>query len=315
MNRTLAIGIGGLMLVVLMLFSMSYSVSYHEVAVRTRFGKADENSIVRDAGLHFRMPFFADSVTAIDTRMQLVESPLENLQTADGQQIVVRAFLLWRIDTESDGPLAFHRAYASVEEANAAIQDRFRDAISALGAYRLDELLGPGNQLAEAEESILARLETMRTTGMLPVTVGVSQVMLPAKITTAVLSRMQAQRDTLADNERARGMAEAERIRSEATEKAERIRAFASQRAEEIRATGEARAAQYLEQMSEDEDLAIFLIWLDALEQSLAQNTTLILETGLPPWHLMSSSGTSDERGIPQPAEQYLEGVEFGGDD
>ena len=60
--------------------------------------------------------------------------------------------------------------------------------------------------------------------------------------------------------------------------------------------------------MSRDEDLAIFLIWLDALEQALAQNTTVILETDFAPWHLMNMDSPSDDVGlIPQPNKR-LEG-------
>jgi hypothetical protein len=58
------------------------------------------------------------------------------------------------------------------------------------------------------------------------------------------------------------------------------------------------RAAEYLAQMSQDEELAIFLVWLDALKTALSDNTTVILETDFAPWHLMD--GPSG--GIPQPS-------------
>ena len=61
--------------------------------------------------------------------------------------------------------------------------------------------------------------------------------------------------------------------------------------------------------MSRDEDLAIFLIWLDALEQALAQNTTVILETDFAPWHLMNMDSPDGDVGlIPQPSKR-LEGA------
>jgi len=94
---------------------------------------------------------------------------------------------------------------------------------------------------------------------------------------------MQARRDTLAEQRKAKGMADAEAIRAEAKAKHDKIIAFAAQRAEDIRAEGEIQAASYLQKMGQEEDLAIFLAWLDAVKTSLSENTTLILESDVAP--------------------------------
>ena len=301
MKKTVAIVVGAVILVVLLVFSMTYSISFNEVGIRTRFGKIDETSIVREPGLHFRLPFFADSVDTFDTRVQLLESPLDNLQTKDGQQIVVKAFMLWKIDTEGNGPLAFYQSYPSIREANQILSTQFRDAVSTLSQYDFEELIGVENILDEAEQSILDRMDSVTNEGIKPPYTGVSRIILKEKTSQAVISRMKARRDTLAENERAKGVAEAQRITSQAQTTADKILAFASQRAQEIRARGEEQAAAYLQQMSQDENLAIFLIWLDALEQALAQNTTVILETDFAPWHLMNMDSPGEGSMIPQP--------------
>ena len=301
MKRPIAIFSGITLLLILLLFSMTYTVSFHEVGIRSRFGQTSEQSIVREAGLHFRLPFFADSITLLDTRMKIHQSPLEMLQTADGQQIVVKAYMLWQVDSEGTAPLDFFRAHGSADGAKGSIEGQFRDALSALSAYSFDELTGATNTLDEAEKSILARLETLKSTGIVPVSVGINRLLLPPKTTTAVLKRMQARRETLAEQRRAKGMADAEAIRAEAKAKHDKIMAFASQRAEDIRAEGEAQAAEYLQQMGEDEELAIFLAWLDALETSLSQNTTLVLESNVAPWHLMNLDPETKTDGIPRP--------------
>jgi hypothetical protein len=46
--------------------------------------------------------------------------------------------------------------------------------------------------------------------------------------------------------------------------------------------------------MGKDEQLAIFLLWVDALEQSLSENTTFIIDTDMKPWHLLEAEGTGD---------------------
>lgn len=305
MNKPLALGIGLLLLVFLLLFSMTYSVRFHEVAIRKTFGQSDEQrGVVTEPGLHFKLPIFADQITRLDTRLQLLESPQETIPTADGQQVVARAFLLWRVISEDGGPQNFENRYRSIESANSILQDRFRTAIAAgLSQYRFNDLLGSQSKLAQAEEAIRAELASLRSEGIEPVTVGISQVMLPPATSRAVLERMEATRERLAHAERAKGEAEAERIDSESRTMSEKILAFARQRAEEIRAVGNEEAARYIQQMSEDEDLAIFLVSLDALEASLSQRTTAVLESDMAPWHFMRLSSPVDSRGMPHPTE------------
>ncbi|MDP7029990.1 MAG: SPFH domain-containing protein [Phycisphaerales bacterium] len=294
MKKASAIIVGLIILGVLAIFSMTFTVSYNEVAVQSRFGKVDDDSIVRDAGLHFRLPFFADSVHVYDTRLQILESPLENVQTADGQQIGVRGFLLWRVDTEGNGPLEFYQSFADIDAARASLRNQFRDALTALSEFRFDELLGTDSRIAEAEQAVLDRMAAVDAEGISPVAVGVSRIAFKESTSAEVVRRMQARRDTLADSERARGSAEAERIRSHAAGIAEKILAFASQRAQEIRTDGEELAAKYLADMGRDEQLAVFLLWLDALERSLSQNTTYVIDTAVEPWHLLEAAGTED---------------------
>jgi modulator of FtsH protease HflC len=304
MKRPIVIILGLALLFILLLFSMTYTISFYEVGIRSRFGQTTDESIVRDSGLHFRLPFFADAVVLLDTRMKIHQSPLETLQTVDGQQIVVKAFLLWQIDKVGNAPLDFYRSYGSADSATASIDGQFRDALSALSSYSFDDLTGAHNKLEEAENAILARLDTLKETGIVPVSIGVNRLLLPPKTTTAVLQRMQARRDTLAEQRRAKGMADAEAIRSEAKAKHDKIMAFTAQRADQIREEGEIQAAEYLKQMGEDKDLAIFLAWLDAVETSLSQNTTLVLESNVAPWHLMKLDNKVESDTIPLPQKE-----------
>ncbi|MDP7070036.1 MAG: SPFH domain-containing protein [Phycisphaerales bacterium] len=292
MKKAAVIIVGLVILGVLAIFSMTFTVSFNQVAVQSRFGKVDESSIIRTPGLHFRLPFFADSVHLFDTRLQILESPLENIQTADGQQIVVRGFLLWRVDKEGTGPLSFYQSFPDLAAARDALRTQFRDAMTSLSEYKFDELLGENSRLTHAEDSILKRMSASVSEGIDPVTVGVSRIAFKESTTSEVVRRMQARRDTLADSERARGSAEAERIRSHASGVAEKILAFAAQRAQEIRTEGEELGAHYLSEMGEDEQLAIFLLWIDALERSLSDNTTYVIDTAVAPWHLLESDGS-----------------------
>ena len=290
MKKTIAIVVGLAVVGVLAVFSTTFSVAYNEIAIRSRFGKVDESSIVREPGLHFRLPFFADSIHTIDTRLQLLESPLETVQTKDGQQVVVRGFLLWKVDTAGESPLRFYEAYPELGSARASLRTQFRDALNAIGKFDLDELLREDSQLPAAEQAVLVRMREVAGEGVEPVAAGISRLVFKESTTGEVTRRMQARRDTLAENEKSRGAAEAQRIRSESQTTAEKILAFASQRAQEIRTQGEERAAMYLTDMNQDEELAVFLIRLDTLEKALSQNTTVMLDMEQAPFHLMDPS-------------------------
>jgi modulator of FtsH protease HflC len=308
MNKPLTIGIGLLLLICLVLFSMTYSVSFHEVAIRQTFGQATDDSVVTEPGLHFKLPIFADQITKYDTRLQLLETALDTIPTADGQQVVIKAYLLWQIDTNEGGPRRFDTSYRTLEAAANAIDDQFRTAVAAgISRYNFDDLIGSQSRLPDAERAILAQLESLRDTGIVPRTVGISQVLLPPRVTRNVLERMKATREILGRAERFKGDAEAERIESEARTMADKIRAFAELRAEEIRAAGNEEAARYIAQMAEDVELATFLVHLQALDRALSEHTTVVLPTAFSPWHLMDIGTRVDARGLPQaPAEAYV---------
>jgi len=269
MNRLLVIGVGLLLVLLFLVFTTSYTVRYNEVAIRQTFGRVDESSVIREAGWHFKLPVFLDRINKIDTRLQLVESPLEEITTADGLQIIVKAFLLWRVDEKSpQGPLDFFRGYETIDNASSQLTGQFRTAFTGgLSRYRFDDLIGEESRLAEAELSIRDSLTlSLATKGVEPVSVGVSQIVFPTATAMAVVNRMIATRESIAELERTAGAAEAAQIRNDANIKVDKINSFARNRAEDIRQRGEEKAAQILADMSEDatsEELAILLAQVD----------------------------------------------------
>jgi len=299
MKKTLPVIVGLLLLGVLVLFNTTYTVTFHEVAIKKRFGKAE--GVEREPGLHLKAPFFIDRVTKIDNRLQLVDSPLETVQTKDGQQILVQSFLLWRVAQDDQGVLRFFDQFGSIDDAGKNLEQSLLTSLRVLGGYEFGELIGPGNKLADAEGQIMAELRRTMLPGIDAVSVGLTQIVLPPKTSQAVMRRMLATQDRLAETERSRGNAEAELIRSEAATKADKIRAFAEQVASEIEAEGNRAAARYFEQMKDNQELAIFLSWLDAFRQSLRGNTTVILDTTREPFHLLDLESPVGAGAIPMP--------------
>ena len=299
MNRTIGIVVGALIVAVLVLYNTTYTVNFHEIAIVTRFGKPA--GVVQEPGLHLKAPFFVDQVTRLDTRQQLVESPLETVLTRDGQQVLVQAYMTWRIDTDPDAALRFFTSYASLDGAQPALETQLQGALRSIGGYRFADLVGQGSKLAEAEAAILEDLGRTRLAGTMPVSVGISQVVLPNKTSVAVLRRMAAVQETLANLEEAKGASAAEAIRSQAKSQADIIMNFADQWAARIEAKGNEEATRYYQEMKAESELAIFLAWLDTLKVSLAESTTYITDTTRAPFHLIDLDAPVDAKGIPQP--------------
>ncbi len=298
-KRTSAIALGLAIVAVLVLYSTTYTVNFHEIAIRTRFGEA--SGVERNAGLHFKWPFFIDNVTKIDRRKQLAESPLVQTATADGLQVVVQAYLFWQVkDTDADAQ-AFIKSYPSVDEASKDLEQALAGAVKAVAGFRFDELVGPNARLADAEKAILAGVAAATKTGIEPVSVGLAQVVLPQKTTVSVLSRMSEVQNTLARLESAKAASQAEALKSQANSQADTIRAFAAQWAARIEAKGNEEASVYYERMKEHAELATFLAWIDAMKAGLRGSTTFVGDTTTAPFHLLDLGSPVDASGIPQP--------------
>lgn len=297
-SKSFAIILGLLIVAVLVLFNTTFTVNFHEVAVKTRFGKPA--GIVGE-GLHLKLPFFIDRVVKLDTRLQLSDSPLETVMTRDGQQVVVQAFLLWKVDPAETSVLSFYTSYGSVEAAGRELEVRLQGAVRAIGGYEFRELIGADSRLPEVEEAILRDLRENAVVGIEPVSVGISRVVLPPKTTVAVLSRMAEVQNTIAKLEEARGNSEAEALRSQAAAQADVIRNFAEQWAARIEAVGNEEATRYYQQMKDEADLAIFLAWIDTLKAGLRGSTTFVTDTTRAPFHLLETDAPVGPDGIPRP--------------
>ncbi|MBL9120529.1 MAG: hypothetical protein JNL80_11515 [Phycisphaerae bacterium] len=305
MTRSLPIAIGALFVLILVAFNTTYTVNFHELAILTRFGKPA--GVDREAGLHLKLPFFIDQVTRLDTRMQMVESSLETVQLADDQQVVVQAFVLWRVDTANDdSAMNFFTAFGSLEAANKAIEQEFPSAVQRMRSFKFGDLIGAQSKLAEAEAIVLAELQGKKLPGLQPISVGINQVVLPPKAAFAVLGRMAEVQVTLAREQESRGTSEAKALESTASSEAQTIREFAEQWAAEIRARGDIEAARYYAKMNEYGDLAVFLKWIDTLKASMTGATTIITDTNEAPAHLFNLNAETNANGIPLPKDGLM---------
>jgi modulator of FtsH protease HflC len=120
--------------------------------------------------------------------------------------------------------------------------------------------------------------------------VGIKRLGLPESITTSVFERMRAERQRLVTSYQTEGDSEAKIIRANADAEANEI--LADAKAEAIRITGgaELKAQEYYSVFEQKPELAIFLMQLKALEESLKERAHLILDAQTPPLNLLGGA-------------------------
>jgi len=293
-NKIMLPLIGLAFLAAIVLFACTYTVRFTETAVKTTFGAAGDNAVKTKPGLYVKAPYPFQSVTKYDRRVRLVTTRSESQQTADDFQIVVQAYMTYRVAD----PLKFFQRFSSAGDRaqdhyrkaeNDVLRDRLRARLGETSRYRMDQLFTAergASKLPELETRILEQLRTggegglsLDEYGIEVVTVGIDRIVLPEETTGKVMDRMGANRDRLAERYESEGDALATSIRATADSEAQKIRVFAQSRAAEIEARGQAEAAPFLAQQAQDEDLAVFLRQIDFIKSAMAKRFTLVLST------------------------------------
>lgn len=295
MQNLLRIVVAALIVLGIVAYMTTYSVRFTEVAVVTTFGGADAESVRTEPGLGFKWPYPIQTVTKYDTRARFLDTRADQVATADDRQVVVTAFLTYRVKD----PLKFLQSFGTAggraseqfAQADNALRLKLRSALGQVSKYRLSDLLSAsaaGSKLPELESQIMQQLGDAASSGIEPLVVGISGIELPEATTKAVFDRMKATRQRIASEAVTRGQAARESTRADADAAAKKILDFAERRAAVIRSQGEAEAAQYYAQQKADPDLAVFLQQLDFLRNAYSKKKiTLVIPVTTPGFGLM----------------------------
>lgn len=279
----------------------TYSVRFTEVAVVTTFGSADEGSIRREPGLGFRLPYPVQSVIKYDTRVRMLETLPETKVTKDERQLIVQAYVQWRVVD----PLKFYRAYGNgpagpesafhFDKASEFLRGSLRSALVQVSRYRMDELLNAGgaSRLATIEADILSSLKGVGDDGgkglvdkgIEPLMVGIIALKLPDAVSKTVFEQQKSDREQIAARTLNEGRTQADTIRQTADADAQKLMAFAEQLAKIIRSEGDREAAKYYAAQKDDKsgaELAVFLKSLEFMSEVVSKQTTLVVPLSTP---------------------------------
>ena len=249
-------------------FGTLFTVHQAEQALVLQFGEPKRE--IKDAGLHFKMPFVQD-VIYFDKRVLDFDAQAEEVPTSDQKQLVVDAFARYRIVD----PLRFFQTVNNIQgmepRLNTVINSRLR---AVFGDVTLATLLSA--ERSRLIESIAALVkEEGKPFGIDVIDVRIKRVDLPEENSQAIFRRMQTQREQEARKIRAEGQRDSKRIRAEADKQFTIIQANAQKRSEILRGEGEAGAQKiFNDAAGRDRGFFDFWISMNALREGLGGKTT-----------------------------------------
>jgi modulator of FtsH protease HflC len=285
------------------LFSM-YTVDETEQVVITRFGRV-EGPPVKDAGLHFKMPF-VDVVNVYPKNLMEWDGERGEIPTKNKTYIWVDAFARWRIAD----PVLFLKNCEEMRKAIAIIGDIIDPSVkNAIASYDLIEAVRNTNrefdhEIVEVEpvsgkmpdervsynismgrEKITKQiLEQARTKldiyGIELVDVKIKRINYRDDVQRSVYDRMIAERTQIVEKFRSEGRGEAQKIRGDMEKELKRITSEAYKKAQKLKGEADGTVTKiYADAYGKDPEFYSFVRALEIYNKSMDANSTIILST------------------------------------
>jgi len=225
-------------------------------------------------GIYFKLPF-VDQTIIVDDRLRRYDLPTKTVQVRGGAFYEVDAFFIYRI---TDARLFLQKVSsgqpAMAEQINLA--PRFDDALRAVyGQRNFSAALSSarGNMMLEVQEQISA---DARSLGITIIDVRIRKTDLTQAVSQRTFERMQQERYAVAEQLRARGGEEKDRIVAEANREYEEIVAAATRDSEILRGEGEAeRIRIFRDAVASDPEFYAFWRSMDAYKK--IKNVPMVL--------------------------------------
>ena len=285
-----------------------FQVRQTDIALVTTFGKPtrslNTNPDRPEPGLYFKWPWPIQKVQRFDKRIQNLESKFEETYTADKINLIVTVYTGWAI---SDPALFRERFGDSTSRAAAALESVVRQWNNAVvGKHTFANFISTDAtemQLPQIEGEILAKVQPdARAYGIDVRFLGIKRLGLPESVTQKIFDRMKQERQRYVQRLNAEGEALAKDINSAALRQRDETLAKADAQAREISGQADLEVAKSLAVFKENPDLAVFLLKIAALEDSLKDRTTLILDQRTPPFDLLDAGAKDGAKSaIPGP--------------
>ena len=261
-------------LIAFVTYSSLFVVDERQKALVLQFGQVAD--VKEEPGLSFKLPFIQQVVRYDDRILSLDTMPLE-VTPLDDRRLVVDAFARYRIINvvqfrQAVGTGGIVTAESRLERIlNAALRE-------VLGSVTSNAVLSTDRIELMTRITESAKIES-KGLGVEIVDVRIKRADLPTQNLAATFRRMQAERERMAADERARGQEAAQIVRAEADRKAVETVSEAKKEAEIIRGTADALTTKiFADAFGRDPEFYAFTRSLIAYEQSMTgSNTTMVI--------------------------------------
>jgi len=267
------LAIVGILIVVLVIVGIAsmFTVRQTEQAIVVQFGNPIR--VVRDAGLHFKLPF-VQNVIYYDNRIMSLDPQGQEVPLVDQKRIIVDSFARYRIVD----PLEFYKTVRM----ESVLNDRFGAILNAtvrnqLGSSDLHDLLTDqrGQIMRNITELVRQRSSEF---GIEVVDVRIGRTDLPPETSQSVYNHMRSSRIAQAKELRAQGEELKAKIQAEADRDRTVILAEARKTAEILRGEGDAGRNTILgAAYGKDAEFFRFYRSMEAYRGAMNEGTTMLL--------------------------------------
>ncbi len=262
------------LIVALVLLSMSvFVVDQRQMAIVFQMGEVVGEKV--EPGLYFKLPL-VQNVRFFDSRILTLDSDdPERFITAEKKNVLVDSFVKWRIaDVKqyyiSVGGDEVRAQTRLMQTVNAALREEFgKRTIHDVVSGKREELMRVVQEKTDVDA---------RKIGVEVLDVRLKRVDFPQEISDSVYRRMDAERKRVANELRATGNAESEKIRADADKQREVILAEAYRDAQRIKGEGDAKAsAIYAGAFGRNAEFYAFYRSLEAYKQTFKDKSDVMV--------------------------------------
>lgn len=275
-------------LAIIVAYSSVFVVDERQKALVLQFGQIRD--IKENPGLSFKLPFIQQVVRYDDRILSLDTVPLE-VTPLDDRRLVVDAFARYRISDV----VKFRQAVGTGGVSSAEVRlERILNAAlrEVLGSAQSNEILSAERVELMGRIRDAAILEA-KNLGVEVVDVRIKRADLPSQNLAATFQRMNAERERMAADERARGNEAAQKVRALADREAVEIVSAAKRDGEKIRGAADAETTKiFAEAFGRDPEFYAFVRSLSAYENSLTEkNTSFVISPTSEFFNYITESG------------------------
>jgi modulator of FtsH protease HflC len=273
MNRLVVI-VGGALLALMLLSSTLFVVDQRQVGVVYALGEIKE--VIQEPGLKWKLPPPFQNVVFLDRRIQTMDSPeTRPIFTAEKKSLVIDWLVKWRI---TDPRQFIRNNGADMRSLETRLSPIVHAAFNEEVTKRTvgDVLSGGRDKVMKDVRDRLA--DEAKSFGIEILDVRIKRVDFVANITDSIYSRMRSERQQVANQLRATGGAEGEKVRADADRQREVIVAEAYRDAQKVKGEGDAKAsAIFAEAFGRDAQFAKFYRSLEAYRASFRTKSDLMV--------------------------------------